>query len=162
MCSVAASSSNRRDQRCAGPEAHVAVLLAALAVVKAGDYWLTRYELTTDSRGFVRGLLYSAAKAQLPAVMLLTLVALLVAGLFLSTLRTNSWRIPVVASALWAVIALIGGIIYPAAIQALVVNPNQRDKEAPYIAPTHRARHRTWHRQRQVGSASADTAAGDQ
>ncbi|MEP7203878.1 MAG: UPF0182 family protein [Ilumatobacteraceae bacterium] len=114
-------------------KAHVAVLLAALAVVKAGDYWLARYELTTDSRGFVRGLLYSAAKAQLPAVMLLTLVALLVAGLFLSTLRTNSWRIPVVASALWAVIALIGGIIYPAAIQALVVNPNQRDKEAPYI-----------------------------
>ena len=114
-------------------KAHVAVLLAALAVVKAGDYWLTRYELTTDSRGFVRGLLYSAAKAQLPAVMLLMLIALLVAGLFLSTLRTNSWRIPVVASALWAVIALIGGIIYPAAIQALVVNPNQRDKEAPYI-----------------------------
>ncbi|HEY0518716.1 MAG TPA: UPF0182 family protein, partial [Ilumatobacteraceae bacterium] len=114
-------------------KAHVAVLLAALAVVKAGDYWLTRYELTTDSRGFVRGLLYSAAKAQLPAVMLLTLIALLVAGLFLSTLRTNSWRIPVVASALWAVIALVGGIIYPAAIQALVVNPNQRDKEAPYI-----------------------------
>jgi uncharacterized membrane protein (UPF0182 family) len=114
-------------------KAHVAVLLAALAVVKAGDYWLTRYELTTDSRGFVRGLLYSAAKAQLPAVVLLTLIALLVAGLFLSTLRTNSWRIPVVASALWAVIALVGGIIYPAAIQALVVNPNQRDKEAPYI-----------------------------
>jgi len=114
-------------------KAHVAVLLAALAVVKAGDYWLTRYELTTDSRGFVRGLLYSAAKAQLPAVMLLTLIALLVAGLFLSTLRTNSWRIPIVASALWAVIALIGGVIYPAAIQALVVNPNQRDKEAPYI-----------------------------
>ena len=114
-------------------KAHVAVLLAALAVVKAGDYWLTRYALTTDSRGFVRGLLYSAAKAQLPAVVLLTLVALLVAGLFLSTLRTNSWRIPVVASALWAVIALVGGVIYPAAIQALVVNPNQRDKEAPYI-----------------------------
>ena len=114
-------------------KAHVAVLLAVLAVLKAGDYWLTRYELTTDSRGFVRGLLYSAAKAQLPAVVLLTLIALLVAGLFLSTLRTNSWRIPVVASALWAVIALIGGIIYPAAIQALVVNPNQRDKEAPYI-----------------------------
>ena len=114
-------------------KAHVAVLLAVLAVLKAGDYWIKRYELTNDTRGFVRGLLYSAAKAQLPAVMLLMLIALLVAGLFLSTLRTNSWRIPVVASALWAVIALVGGIIYPAAIQALVVNPNQRDKEAPYI-----------------------------
>jgi uncharacterized membrane protein (UPF0182 family) len=114
-------------------KAHVAVLLAVLAVLKAGDYWLKRFELTNDSRGFVRGLLYSAAKAQLPAVMLLTLIALLTAGLFLSTLRTNSWRLPVVASALWAVIALVAGIIYPAAIQALVVNPNQGDKEAPYI-----------------------------
>ncbi len=114
-------------------KAHVAVLLAVLAVLKAGDYWLKRFELTNDSRGFVRGLLYSAAKAQLPAVVLLTLIALLTAGLFLSTLRTNSWRLPVVASALWAVIALVAGIIYPAAIQALVVNPNQRDKEAPYI-----------------------------
>ncbi|HEY7628160.1 MAG TPA: UPF0182 family protein [Ilumatobacteraceae bacterium] len=114
-------------------KAHVAVLLAVLAVVKAGDYWLKRYELTNDSRGFVRGLLYSAAHAQLPAVVLLMLIALLVAGLFLSTLRTNSWRLPVVASALWAIIALVGGIIYPAAIQALVVKPNQRDKEAPYI-----------------------------
>lgn len=114
-------------------KAHVAVLLAVLAVLKAGDYWLKRYELTNDSRGFVRGLLYSAAHAQLPAVVLLMLIALLVAGLFLSTLRTNSWRLPVVASALWAIIALVGGIIYPAAIQALVVKPNQRDKEAPYI-----------------------------
>lgn len=114
-------------------KAHIAVLLAVLAVLKAGDYWLTRYELTTDSRGFVRGLLYSAAKAQLPAVMLLALIALLVAGLFLSTLRTNSWRVPVVASALWAVVALVAGVIYPAAIQALVVNANQRGKEAPYL-----------------------------
>ena len=39
-----------------------------------------------------------------------------------------------VASALWAVVALIGGVIYPAAIQSLVVNPNQKEKEAKYIA----------------------------
>jgi hypothetical protein len=35
--------------------------------------------------------------------------------------------------ALWAV-ALIGGVIYPSAVQSLVVNPNQKDKEAKYIA----------------------------
>ena len=94
---------------------------------------MTRYELTNDSRGFVRGLLDSAAKAQLPAVVLLTLIALLTGGLFFSTLKTDSWRPPVVASALWAVVALVAGIIYPATIQSLVVNPNQRDKEAQYI-----------------------------
>lgn len=114
-------------------KAHIAVLLAVLAVLKAGDYWLTRFELTTETRGFVRGATYSVVEAQLPAVVLLTLIALLVAGLFLSTLKTNSWRLPLVASGLWVVVALVGGIIYPAAVQALVVNPNQRDREAPYI-----------------------------
>ena len=71
--------------------------------------------------------------AHLPAIVLLGLIALLTAGLFLATLKTKSWRLPLIASALWAVMALVGGIIYPAVVQALVVNPNQRDREAPYI-----------------------------
>ena len=114
-------------------KAHVAVLLALLAIVKAGDYWVSRYELTTEQRGFVQGATYTVVNAQLPAVVLLTLIALLVAALFLSTLKTDSWRLPLVASALWAVVALLGGVIYPAAVQALVVNPNQKDREAIYI-----------------------------
>ena len=114
-------------------KAHVAVLLALLAVVKAGDYWVMRYELTNERRGFVQGATYSVVNAQLPAVVLLSLIALLVAALFLSTLKTDTWRLPILASALWAVIALVGGVIYPAAVQALVVNPNQKDREAVYI-----------------------------
>ncbi|MGB8859337.1 MAG: UPF0182 family protein [Ilumatobacteraceae bacterium] len=115
-------------------KAHVAVLLAVLAVLKAGDYWVTRYELTTANRGAVRGVTYAVDNAQLPAVLLLALIALLTAGLFLSTLKTERWRPAVVASGLWAIIALVGGVIYPSAVQSLVVNPNQKDKEAKYIA----------------------------
>ena len=115
-------------------KAHVAVLLAVLAVLKAGDYWVTRYELTTANRGAVRGVTYAVDNAQLPAVLLLALIALLTAALFLSTLKTERWRPAAVASALWAIVALVGGVIYPATIQSLVVNPNQRDKEAQYIA----------------------------
>jgi uncharacterized membrane protein (UPF0182 family) len=114
-------------------KAHIAVLLSLLAVVKAGDYWVTRYELTTANRGVVRGITYSVDNAQLPAVLLLALIALLTAVLYLSTLKTDRWRPAVVASALWAVVALIGGVIYPSAVQSLVVNPNQKDKEAEYI-----------------------------
>src|SRR3954453_11681207 len=37
-------------------KAHIAVLLAALALVKAGDYWVQRYELTAENRSnIVRG-----------------------------------------------------------------------------------------------------------
>lgn len=114
-------------------KAHLAVLLALLALLKAADYWVSRYELTTERRGFVQGATYAVVNAQLPALMLLILIALLVAGLFLSTLKTGSWRLPIVASALWVVLALLGGVIYPAAVQALVVNPNQKEREEPYI-----------------------------
>ena len=114
-------------------KAHLAVLLALLAVVKAADYWVTRYELTTEQRGFVQGATYSVVNAQLPAVVLLALIALLVAGLFLFSLKTDSWRLPLAASGLWVVVALLGGVVYPAVVQALVVNPNQKDREAPYI-----------------------------
>ena len=114
-------------------KAHAAVLLAVLAVLKAADYWLTRYELTNERRGFVQGATYAVVNAQLPALMLLVLVALLTAALYLSTIRTNKWRLPIVASALWFVVMIVGGLIYPALVQSLVVNPNQADREEPYI-----------------------------
>lgn len=115
-------------------KAHLAVLLALMAVLKAGDYWVMRYELTNANRGSFTGPNYTVVNAQLPAVLLLGLIALLTAGLFLSTLKTDKWRPAVIASALWAVVALIGGVIYPAVVQSLVVNPNKKDKEAQYIA----------------------------
>jgi uncharacterized membrane protein (UPF0182 family) len=113
---------------------HVAVLLAILAAVKAGDYWLTRYELTNETRGFVQGATYTVVNAQLPATMLLVLIALLTAVLYLVTIRTDRWRLPLVASALWLVVLIVGGLIYPAIVQSLVVNPNQGEREALYIA----------------------------
>lgn len=113
---------------------HLAVLLAVLAAVKAADYWLTRYELTNERRGFVQGATYTVVNAQLPALMLLVLIALLTAVLFLSTIRTNRWRFPVVASGLWLVITIVGGLVYPAIVESLLVRPNQEEREAPYIA----------------------------
>lgn len=112
---------------------HVAALLALLAAVKAGDYWLTRYELTNETRGFVQGATYTVVRAQLPALMLLVLIALLTAVLFLVTIRTDRWRFPIVSSALWLVVLIVGGLVYPAIVQSLVVRPNQAEREAPYI-----------------------------
>jgi hypothetical protein len=114
-------------------KSHIAVLLAVLAVLKAGDYWLDRYELTNSNRGIVEGATYAVVNAQLPAIMLLILVALLTAGLFLSVIKTGSWRLPLIASGLWLVVSIVGGVIYPALVQSLVVNPNQESKEQTYI-----------------------------
>jgi len=117
----------------AGTKAHLAVLLAVLAVVKAAEYWISRYELTTERRGFVQGATYTVVNAQIPALMLLTLIALVTAVLYLSTIKTGKWRYPLVASALWLVVSLIAGIVYPAVVQSLIVRPNQAAREAVYI-----------------------------
>jgi len=114
-------------------KAHIAVLLAVLAVLKAGDYWLDRYELTNSTRGIVDGATYSVVNAQIPAIMLLILIALLTAGLYLSVIKTDSWRLPLLASALWLVVSIVGGVIYPAVVQSLIVNPNQESREQVYI-----------------------------
>ncbi len=118
----------------ASTKMHIAVLMAVLASVKAADYWFTRFELTNERRGFVQGATYTVVKAQLPAMMLLVLIALLTAVLYLITIRTDRWRLPFLASALWLVVLIVGGLVYPAIVQSLVVRPNQEGREAPYIA----------------------------
>jgi uncharacterized membrane protein (UPF0182 family) len=116
-----------------GARGHLAVLLAVLAALKAADYWVHRYETTNERRGFVQGATYAVVHAQLPALLLLSVVALVTAALYLSTLRTESWRLPLISSAVWLVLAVVAGYIYPAAVQGLVVNPNQKAREAPFI-----------------------------
>ncbi|MFM8650122.1 MAG: UPF0182 family protein [Actinomycetota bacterium] len=116
-----------------GARVHLSVLFALLAVVKAVDYWLQRFELTVSTRGVVQGATYTDVKAQLPAINLLILVSLLVAVLFLAGIRWGGWRFPLLSMALWAIIALVASAVYPAIIQRFVVQPNVTTRERPYI-----------------------------
>ena len=118
----------------AATKTHVAVLLALLAVLKAGDYWLDRFELTNAQTGIVQGATYSVVEARLPALLLLILIAVLTAVLYFSVAKTGSFRAPIIASALWLLVSIVGGVIYPAIIQGLVVNPDQESKESAFIA----------------------------
>jgi len=117
----------------AGARGHIAVILAVLAALKAADYWVRRYETTNERRGFVQGATYSVVHAQLPALLLLSVVAVVTAVLYLTMLRSESWRLPLISSAIWLVLAVLAGYVYPAVVQGLVVNPNQKAREAPYI-----------------------------
>lgn len=111
----------------------LSILFALIALLKAADYWLQRFELTVSTRGVVHGATYTDVNAQLPAFNLLILVSLLVAGLFLAGIRIGGWRLPVLAVALWAVVAVVAGAIYPAIVQRFVVQPNVTTRERPYI-----------------------------
>ena len=112
---------------------HISVLLAGLALVRAADYWLQRFDLTRSARGVVQGATYTDVKAQLPALNLMILVSLAVAVLFLWNVRQRGWRLPVLAVGLWLVVAVVAGTAYPAIIQRFVVQPNVSSRELPYI-----------------------------
>jgi uncharacterized protein len=114
-------------------KAHLSVLLAVLAIVKAGDYWLQRFELTTSSRGVVDGATYTDVKAQLPALNLLVLISVAAAILFVANIFRRGWTLPVLAAGLWVFVALVVGGIYPQYVQRFRVQPQESAKERPYI-----------------------------
>ncbi|HEX5947024.1 MAG TPA: UPF0182 family protein [Acidimicrobiales bacterium] len=114
-------------------KAHLSVLLAALALVKAVDYWLQRFELTGSSRGVVDGALYTDVNAQLPALNLLVLISLAAAVLFVANIFRRGWTLPVLAVGLWVFVAVVAGGIYPQFVQWREVSRNETAKERPYI-----------------------------
>jgi uncharacterized protein len=114
-------------------KAHLSVLLALLALVKAGQYWLQQYALTTSSRGFVNGAGYTDVNVQLPAIRLLMLISLFALVLLIVNIFRRGWVLPVLAVGLWGLIAVIGGAIVPALVQRFRVQPAQSSLEAEYI-----------------------------
>ncbi len=114
-------------------KAHISVLLALIALDKAAGYVLQRWSLVNAQDGYVNGAGYTDVHARLPAETLLIYVSIFAAVILLFNIRRQGWTLPVLAIGIWAFVALVVGIIYPALLQALKVTPAQSSLEAPYI-----------------------------
>jgi uncharacterized protein len=114
-------------------KAHLSVLLGVLALIKAADYWLQRYELAFSTRGVVDGAGYTDVNAQLPALNLLILIALFAFVLFIVNIRRRGWVLPVIAVGLWGVVFVVAAGIVPAFVQRFQVEPAESEKEREYI-----------------------------
>ena len=109
------------------------MLLALIALDKAVGYIFQRWSMVNASDGYVNGAGYTDVHARLPAELLLVYVSIGAALILLYNIRRQGWTLPVLAVGIWAFVALVVGIIYPALLQALKVNPAQSTLEAPYI-----------------------------
>jgi uncharacterized membrane protein (UPF0182 family) len=114
-------------------KAHISVLLGALALVKAVGYYFERFELALSTKHVVDGATYTDIHAELPAKTLLIVIAVIAAGLFIYNIRQKGWTLPVIAVALWGLIWVLVGGVYPAFVQAVRVTPSENVKERPYI-----------------------------
>lgn len=110
-----------------------------LAVV--WNYWLSRYQLLYSTRGVSYGASYTDVMAQLPAYTILCVLAVAIA--FYLFWRTIFWR-PKSHHRQWVfyglgVYLLLAGaadVVLPAAMQYLIVQPNELQREQPYIQRT--------------------------
>lgn len=115
-------------------KAHLSVLLSLLALIKAVDYYLDRFDLTVSRQGTVDGALATDVNATLPAINLLMLIAVLAFVVFLVNIRRRGWVFPAAIVVLWTLAALVMGAIYPAVYQRLRIEPAESAREAGFIA----------------------------
>ncbi|HSL26982.1 MAG TPA: UPF0182 family protein, partial [Acidimicrobiia bacterium] len=118
-----------------GAKVHLSVLLALLALLRAGLYRLDSYRLLFSDRSdqfFGAG--YTDVNARLPAYSLLLAVAILTALVLIVNIWRKGWTLPVIAGSAWVLVAVGAGVVYPAVIEKLQVEPNPLAQQQQYIA----------------------------
>jgi uncharacterized protein len=115
-------------------KAHLSVLLGLIVLVKAWGYYLGKFNLLYSPRGVVTGASYTDIHAELPALKLLVIIAIICAALFLANIRLRGWILPVLGIGLLMLTSIVAGAIVPAVVQKFKVSPQEFQKEQPYIA----------------------------
>ncbi len=116
-----------------GVRLHLAITIAAVMGLFVWSYWLARFELALNPGGFVFGATYTDDNIRAPV----QIVKMVAGGLVI--LGVLSWpfherlRFPVASIAALILVSIVGGAILPAAIQRFTVEPNELQRETPYI-----------------------------
>ncbi|MBD2361536.1 UPF0182 family protein [Anabaena minutissima FACHB-250] len=120
---------------------HLYGLGSLLMLLVAFSYWLSRYELVYSPRGVSYGASYTDVNVQLPVYNGLCGLALAIATYLLW--RTIFWRpasryrqFVFYGLGLYLFSVVVAGNILPTVVQYLIVQPNELQREEPYIQRT--------------------------
>jgi len=114
-------------------KAHISVLLAFIALLKAGGYIFDKWELLYSGRGQVFGASYTDVNAQIPALNLLIFISVAAGIILLVNVWFRGWMLPAVAFGIWLITSIGVGGIYPAVVQRFSVEPNELQQELKYV-----------------------------
>ena len=112
---------------------HAAALGAFLMLTIAAGHVLDIFELVLSDNGVVSGATYTDIHARIPVLWLLTGIAVLSAAGFGVSSYFGGPRLMVGAFSLWVIAILLAGLAYPSMFQRFQVDPNEFDRERPYI-----------------------------
>jgi hypothetical protein len=113
--------------------AHLSILGGLFLALIASGYLLDQFELLFRQETVLVGAGYTSINARLPALTILTvLVGFAALACFANAFRGTLWILGG-AIVLWFAASLVVGGVYPALIQNFIVQPDQLNKERPYI-----------------------------
>ncbi|OGO21476.1 MAG: hypothetical protein A2Z28_04330 [Chloroflexi bacterium RBG_16_51_9] len=113
--------------------AHISGLVVAILGLLAWGYWLSIWELVFSNRGVVFGASFADLHAKLPAQWILIAVVIISIGVILFSVWRHNFRWPLYAIGWWLAAAVLIGNIYPAVVQRFQVEPDELERETPYI-----------------------------
>ncbi|MGQ0548783.1 MAG: UPF0182 family protein, partial [Armatimonadota bacterium] len=112
---------------------HLFGLGALFLVLMAWGHWLAVYDLVYSPRGAAFGASYADVAARLPALRLQAVVALVAAGLIGATAFRQGYRLAIAGAGAWIGVGILAGGVYPALVDRFVVQPQELERERPYI-----------------------------
>src|SRR5438309_7777640 len=113
--------------------AHLSILGGLFLAIIASGYLLDQFELLFRPESVLVGAGYTSINARLPALTILTVIVGVAAlACFANAFRGTLWILGA-AIVLWFAASLVVGGVYPALIQNFIVQPDQLNKERPYI-----------------------------
>lgn len=115
------------------PKAHIAILLAAFFGLKAWNYWLSTYDILFSPSGIVFGAAYTDIHARLLAYKAMLIMSALAAAIILVNIFIKRFKWIVYGAAAWVIVAVLLQGVYPGFIHKFVVQPDEFNKEKPYI-----------------------------
>ncbi len=114
--------------------AHLSSLLAITVFIIGLGYRLSAYQLLFVQKDRFFGGGYTAVHSQLLAYNICMIISFVAAGLLLFNIFRRSFRLPIMVLLSLIPLYFVLGVMFPAVQQRFVVDPNELEREAPYIS----------------------------
>ena len=115
---------------------HLLILIGVFLLIKAGGYYIDAFDLLHSPRGVSFGASFADIYGTLPALRVLTFLALIAAVLCFAQIARPGYKLVFLGIGAVVAVHLLGLNAYPTLLQRFRVTPNEMEAERPFIERT--------------------------
>ena len=113
---------------------HFSVIIGLIIILIAAGIFLSVFNILFNESGIIYGAAYTDVSVKLPVRYILAGIALFTGiVVMINSFIANNYKLPIFLIGLWVFVSIVGSGLLPSAIQQFTVDPNELQKEEPYI-----------------------------